>query len=89
NAPPDAAKFAQLQEDVKRVKLVSDGYADVLNFRRDIDSNKQVLDEINGEFGPLKNKVQNNIQSITALNEKSTQYDTRLLGLEAKEDLTP
>lgn len=89
NAPPDAAKFAQLQEDVKRVKLISEGYADVLNFRRDIDANKQVLDEISGEFGPLKNKVQNNIQSITALNEKSTQYDTRLLGLEAKEDLTP
>lgn len=89
NAPPDAAKFAQLQEDVKRVKLISDGYADVLNLRRDIDSNKQVLDEINGEFGPLKNKVQNNIQSITALTEKSTQYDTRILGLEAKEDLTP
>ena len=88
-APPNPEKFAKLQEDVKNIKLVADGYADVLILRRDVDANTENIRINTADIEPLKTKTENNIQSITTLRGEQSQQANRIIALEAKEDLTP
>ena len=87
-APPDAEKFKKLQDDVAKIKITADQYADLPILRRDVDTAKETATRAQTTADGLNGKIESAINNVKAVTTGIDDAKKRLVALEAKEDLT-
>lgn len=85
-APPNAAEFKKLREDVAAVKFTANEYSNLPVLRRDIDSVTTRTGDLETSLAGITPKVSTLESSIAPINTRIRELENKVLGLDARED---
>lgn len=89
-APPDAAKFKKLQDDVAAVKFTADQYANLPAIRTDLDAASHRLDELNTLIETTTDTINSKITGVkNNADLELNKLSNKITVLEAREDYGP
>lgn len=85
-APPDAAKFKQLQDDVAAVKFTADQYSNLPAIRRDLDNVTEKANDNASKITDLTPKITALEVALPPISTKLNDLELKSIELDARED---